>query len=121
MNDRILVVDDQQSVRATMEDALVESGYSVRTAESAEEALKLFIEGFDVSLIISDYRMPEGMNGFEFWKRLKQLSVEVPFILMTGDLTPELQEQTMAAGIPTLIKPVSERDLLRMVDLLLNR
>lgn len=120
MDKEILVVDDSPSVRVALQVALEDNGYVVESADSAETALQLLETGWRPALIISDYNMPGGMNGLEFWGQLKKSMVEAPFILMTADLTWELQEKTDASGITVLVKPISQNDLRRIVGLFLS-
>ena len=67
MSKRILVVDDDPSIRETFEEHLSLSGCDVRTVGSAEEALKTWAD-FEPILVITDIRMP-GMSGLDLLRR----------------------------------------------------
>lgn len=80
---RILVVDDTESILILMYRILKDLGYEVETVSNASEALEKFkIESFD--LVITDFNMP-GMNGVELAGALKALQPKVPIILYTSD------------------------------------
>jgi len=69
---RILVVDDDLSIRETFERHLKRVGHEVLTAASAEEALNALAD-FDPTLVITDVRMP-GMDGLELLRRVREAS-----------------------------------------------
>ena len=70
MNNKILIVDDNINVRATLKDIFSELGNTVMEAVSGEEALdKMQVEKPD--LVLVDTRLP-GMNGFEVCRRIKR-------------------------------------------------
>ncbi len=79
---RILVVDDDTSLRIYLEEELVEMGYEVLTASSAPEALKI-IEKEPIDLVVLDIRMP-GMTGIEALPRILGLKENLPIILNTA-------------------------------------
>jgi CheY-like chemotaxis protein len=78
----ILVVDDEETVRATIRRALTELGYPVAEAASGAEALAL-IEGETVELVILDYVMPE-MDGAETARRIAEIDPDLPIVFSTG-------------------------------------
>ncbi|MDD3146718.1 MAG: sigma-54 dependent transcriptional regulator [Candidatus Riflebacteria bacterium] len=92
----VLVVDDEKSILFSLKAALTKEGYSVRTAENPQEALR-FIEPGAFQVIISDYNMP-GMTGMEFLAQIKQIDPEVVFILMTAYGSEKLAIEAMKQG-----------------------
>lgn len=78
----ILVVDDEETVRATIRRALTELGYPVAEASSGPEALSLIGEE-TVELVILDYVMP-GMDGAETARRIAEIAPDLPIIFSTG-------------------------------------
>jgi EAL domain-containing protein (putative c-di-GMP-specific phosphodiesterase class I)/DNA-binding NarL/FixJ family response regulator len=79
---RVLVVDDEPALLRGYKTALTRQGCVVDVAPSARRALELLASStFDV--IVSDLHMPE-MNGLEFLRAVRQLDLDIPVILMTG-------------------------------------
>src|SRR3990172_7503830 len=78
----ILVVDDEKSVRESLNKVLSKEGYRVLEAESGEEALSVCRKEF-VNLVLTDLKMPE-MDGLELLKALKLLQPDVAVIMMTA-------------------------------------
>jgi CheY-like chemotaxis protein len=80
--DRILVVDDEKTVREALAALLRQSGYRVVVAESGHVAVEA-IEAFTFDFIIVDIFMPE-MNGLETIKIFRNNAPRVPIIAMSG-------------------------------------
>ena len=76
---RILVVDDDTSLRIYLQEELIDMGYEVITASNAPEALKI-VEHENIDLVILDIRMP-GMTGIEALPRILGLKEHLPVIL----------------------------------------
>ena len=82
-NGRILIVDDEESVRKGISWMIEWMGFEVQAAECGEKALKLFEENmFD--LVFTDFNMP-GMNGAGLARCIKEISPATPVVLITGD------------------------------------
>ena len=79
---RVLVVDDDESHRFTLESHLRETGYDVRAASTADEALGV-VHGFKPDLVITDIRMPGSLTGFDLLERLKE-STDADVMLVTA-------------------------------------
>ena len=114
---RLLVVDDDESVRLTTSEVLQLDGHRVDCAGSAAEAIMLIDEKpYDV--IISDVRMPE-TDGLAFYAMLRrdQPNAADRLVFATGDmLSPELGRALRATGRPCLEKPFLPSDIRRIVD-----
>ena len=101
---RVLVVDDDPPVRETLCELIAELGHESVPAAGGREALELLAaRPYDV--VITDLFMPE-MNGLEFVRHLRELSLEVPVILLTAVATPEVVAVLRAANVLCLRKPV---------------
>jgi CheY-like chemotaxis protein len=79
---RVLIVDDERSVRDLLRDFLTEMGDEVATAASGPEALEL-VPMFQPDVILTDMRMP-GMSGADLLGALRGSGVTAPVILITG-------------------------------------
>jgi DNA-binding NtrC family response regulator len=101
---RILVIDDEASMRECLKDWLMEDGYEVGLAASGEEGLVMSQkERWDVVLL--DLKMP-GMDGIETLKRLKDQDQESEVVMMTAYATVDTAVQAMKEGaFDYLVKP----------------
>lgn len=104
----IAIVDDEEVVRATLDDLLKSLGYSTLLFETADSFLASGVEG-TVECIISDVQMP-GTTGLQLARLMK--SRMVPIILITAFPTPEVAQQAKAAGVQRmLVKPFNLDEL----------
>lgn len=111
----LLVVDDQSPLRAIISRALMEAGYHVLEADEGEQALELIERPEnDVSLVISDIRMP-GMDGYELADRLTRRPRPMPMIFISG-----YGQTGIALPGSIFLKPFSMRELLIEVRRLLG-
>lgn len=101
---RVLVIDDEESIRDGVEQILSRQGYQVVTAPDGRSGLDLLDrEPFQVVLL--DLRMP-GMDGYEVLNRIKEADQEADVIIMTAHGTIETAVDTMRMGaIDFLTKP----------------
>jgi DNA-binding NtrC family response regulator len=112
---RILVVDDEETVRAICVRMLSPLGYAVDTAASGVEAMRL-LERQPFDLLITDYRMPGGFNGLEVAQAMKVHSPEVKIILMTAFPALDTAVETLRLGaMDYLVKPFDQSELIRCV------
>src|ERR1700691_2445392 len=113
MKKRVLVVEDEDKLRRILELQLVDSGFEVEKASSAEEALPL-IDRAD--LILTDFKLP-GMTGFEMLQIIRRMDSHVPVIVMTAYGTVENAVESMKAGAADfLLKPFSLDQLIAVVS-----
>jgi signal transduction histidine kinase/ActR/RegA family two-component response regulator len=112
---RVLVIDDEESVRSGMLHLLRDWGCECRAAEGIAEALAI-VQQWPPQLIISDYRLREQHTGSEAIARVREsLGTEIPALLITGDTAPERIREAEASGVPLLHKPVSPAHLYHLL------
>lgn len=117
---KILVVDDESRMRKLVKDFLVRSDYIVYEAQDGREAVDIFFEKNDISLVLLDVMMPN-MDGWQVCKEIRQYS-QVPIIMLTakGDERDELQGFKL--GVDEYItKPFSPKILVARVEAILRR
>lgn len=113
--DTILLVDDDATICACLDEILTRSGYEVVTRNDARSALDIMEQDRKISLVIADYRMP-GMNGLEMVRRLRERGPATPVVLLTGheDLESYLFTQSLG-NIQYIMKPVGAWELRKIV------
>ena len=118
---RILVVDDEESLRLTFQMFLGREGYGpVVTASTFEEAMAL-IEQQTFDLIISDIVM-EGASGIDLLRRVRELGLECPMVMVTGYPNINTASEAVRLGaFDYLAKPVKKADLLRTARMALQQ
>ncbi len=116
----IAVVDDDASVRESLESLIRSSGYSVKLFASAEEFLNS--PGLhETNCLILDVRLP-GMDGIDLHRHLLAKHYKVPVIFITAHASDEhTRSRALRNGaVDYLIKPFSEEALLSAVDVALS-
>ena len=111
---RVLVVDDEKSIRRTLGEFLRAEGYEVVEAEDAESAQRCLGEdGFDV--VVTDIVLPR-VSGVELLRRIQACAPDVPVVMMTGEPTVETATESLRAGaVDYLFKPITKAGILRVV------
>ena len=112
MAEKILVADDDASLRRVLEYNLAKEGYAVLTADSGEQALAL-LDAERVDLLITDIKMP-GMDGMDLLKRVRQASPETQVIVITAFGTIEMAVEAMKAGAFEYVTKPFNRDELSL-------
>ncbi len=116
MSGRLLVVDDDASVRRSLSETLTEEGYKVRSAESAEEALTLVAEAPRPDVVLSDVRMP-GLDGLELLELIRERSPSMDVILITAyDEMPAVVRAMREGALDFLVKPLDLDELLSVLE-----
>ena len=117
---KILVVDDESRMRKLVKDFLVKGGYDVLEASNGEEALDIFVEDKDISLVILDVMMPK-MDGWEACREIRGLS-DVPIIMLTAKSDERDELLGFDLGVDEYIsKPFSPKILVARVEAILRR
>ncbi|GAB4240516.1 MAG: sigma-54-dependent response regulator transcription factor ZraR [Acidobacteriota bacterium] len=110
---RVLVVDDESSVRKSLGGWLEEEGYEVGVAASAKEALEaLGKDEWDIFLV--DIKMP-GVDGLELQRRIREVNPEATIIIMTAYASVETAVEAMKQGAYDYIVKPFEPDHLEHV------
>jgi two-component system response regulator FixJ len=115
----IHLIDDDEAVRQALAFLLATAGHAVRVYESAEA----FLEGagwVQGGCIVSDVRMP-GLDGLALQRRLKEIGVTLPVVIMTGHGDVPLAVEAMKAGaIDFIEKPFDDEVLLSAIRVALK-
>ena len=116
---KILVVDDEASIRRILETRLKMAGYNVVTAEDGEEAVDLFNKT-NPDIVILDVMMPK-MDGYGVTREISRVS-DIPIIILTahGDVSERITGLELGAD-DYVIKPFSPKELEARVKAVLRR
>ncbi|MGS2716783.1 response regulator [Eionea flava] len=115
MKPKILLVDDERSIRSSLHRIFRKNGFDVFEADGGAAALEL-LNNETVDVVVSDQRMP-GMNGTEFLTQVKQQYPQIGRIMLSGqsdfdDLCDAINEANIYRFLP---KPWSEEQLVEIV------
>lgn len=118
---RILVVEDNEIVRVSLEATLQHWGYQTLGATDGEIAIDMMVDaGRGVDMVIADYRLGAGRNGVETVKEIeKRLGRSLPAIVLTGDIAEERIAEIASSGLEMLHKPVADEELRHKIAMLL--
>ncbi len=117
---KILLIDDEEIIRLSLQQDLQDEGYEVDTAEDGEPALKMFANGYD--LIITDLMM-EGVDGMTVLQKSRQANPQQAVFILTGYGELESAINALRLGAADyLLKPYNlEELLLRVKNCLANQ
>lgn len=111
---RILLVDDEKDIRATLSRFLRAAEHTVETAENAEAAIRC-LRGADFDVVVLDIILP-GVSGIELLRQIRAIAPQVQIIMITGEPTVENVAASLRAGaFDYLVKPIDKQDLLKSV------
>lgn len=117
---RILLLDDERLILATLGNGLRQAGFEVQTAESVLEAEAILAGGERPDLAILDVNLPQS-SGLDFAQRLREFD-QVPFIMLSAYSDPQYVERaTQEGALGYLVKPVDIVQLLPEVRAALAR
>ena len=118
-NGRVLVVDDEPSVRTVVRLILEKAGYDVLEAENGEAAIEVLNSGENrlvLDVVICDIRMPK-INGVQAIEYFQRAYPHVPVIVLTAYPETKMAVSLMRSGVADyLIKPVDARKLKAAVE-----
>ena len=120
---RVLLVEDEDTVRAVAERALVRQGFEVTTAADGEEGLETFVrtyeEGGSFDLIVSDVVMPT-MDGPTMAREIRTRRPEMPLLFMSGYAEETLRREIDIPNMHFLPKPFSVQQIVSAVETVLR-
>ena len=121
MTKKILVLEDESSIRSFIVINLTRAGYTAIEAETGEEALELLKGDPDIQVALLDIMLP-GMDGFEVCRRIRATNTRIGIIMLTA----RSQEMDKVTGLMTgaddyVTKPFSPAELTARVDALYRR
>ena len=102
----ILLVDDEDLVRLSTADMLVDLGYVVVETASAEEAVRVLARGDAFDAVITDHLMP-GMTGTDLARHIQAVRPQLPVLLVSG----YAEAEGVDIDLPRLTKPFRKDDL----------
>ncbi|SDE97618.1 response regulator [Rhodospira trueperi] len=112
----VLLVDDSDTIRASVSDILTRNGLKAETAKDGKDALGK-LNGFKADLIITDLNMPV-MDGLALIKEIRKLPAYrfTPVLMLTTESQQAKRDEARAAGATGwLVKPVKPDDLMAVV------
>ncbi|OGP12603.1 MAG: hypothetical protein A2052_02865 [Deltaproteobacteria bacterium GWA2_54_12] len=118
---RVLIVDDEKTIRETLQDIFTREGFKVETARDGREALDI-IEKEKFALVITDLKMP-GYGGMDLYESVlkKHAYLKDKIIILTGDVFSEdVREFLNGSGCPYVLKPFEPKKLIEMAVKLLS-
>ena len=106
---KVAIVDDDASVRDSLQFLIEILGHPVQTFESAVDFLRAEVRRF--SHLILDHHMPQ-MTGLDLAEQLREAELAIPIMLITGSLTPDMIERAKRLSIARVLeKPPSEQEI----------
>ncbi len=107
----ILLVDDEELFLKSLIEGLESNcgGFEILTAENGKKAVEVFRSGLKIDLMVTDLSMPE-MNGFELLAFVKKNFPATPALVLTGAVTPEIEEHLKSIGDYDCIEKTIEFD-----------
>ena len=116
----ILFVDDNLGSREAFAEIIRLHGHEVVEAANATEALQI-LDSFQLELVVTDFLMPDE-SGFQLIARIRQKLPDMPIILVSGYLSPEIAEVIAGwSGVKFIPKPIDAPVFLAAVDRLAGK
>ena len=116
MDQKLLLVDDEEGIRKVLGISLSDIGYKVFTAENGEQALKIFREE-SPPIVLTDIKMP-GMDGIELLQKIKHENPDTEVIMITGHGDMDLAIKSLKyRAVDFVTKPINDE----VLEIALNR
>jgi two-component system, cell cycle sensor histidine kinase and response regulator CckA len=107
---RVLLVEDEDMVRAVAERALTRAGYTVTPTADGEEGLAAVANGGEFDIVVSDVVMP-GMDGPAMARAIRQVRPDMPVLFMSGYAEEQLRGEIDMADMHFIAKPFSVQQI----------
>ena len=107
---KILVIDDEPSIRDLLDTLLSRKGYDVILTDSGQKGLEVFRRARP-DVVVLDLKMP-GMDGLTVLQQVRSLNPKQPVIVLTGAGTPETEQQVRALGVTEFVEKAFSLHLL---------
>lgn len=113
---RILLIEDDRLLRWWMARSLTREGFNVVAPPTVADGLKLATEvPFDV--LVSDWRLPDGHNGFEVLHAVQRIFPHIFSILISAEVDPDLTSRALDAGFHRVIpKPLEVSEIVGAIQ-----
>ncbi len=117
---QVFVVEDEETLRFAVEEALTEGGFAVTTANTGEEAMAMLDkEGADYRALITDVNLSGKLTGWDVARHAREISDTLPIIYMTGAGAHDWASK----GVPNsqlVLKPFAVAQIVTAVSQLIN-
>ena len=120
---KVLIIEDSEDFRSKMRSLLEILDYEVLEASDGLEGIDLIKRESDIGLIISDLHMPN-LDGLSMCKKIRSenIETEAPILMVTTEASPKLKKEGTDAGVyKWILKPVSDKKFLTMVEKIVSR
>ena len=116
----ILIVEDEEVLRAFSSEMLKDLGYNILTASNGEEALGVYAENHEIiNLVVSDMIMPK-KSGVELFSELKRIKPDIKFILVTGYCLEEAEGHVLRSMSAIMMKPYTTEKIAALIRKVLD-
>jgi PAS domain S-box-containing protein len=120
-SEQVLLVDDDEQVRAVALRQLTSLGYRVVTATNGTEALEILNRGVEIDLLFTDVVMPDGMGGRDLAEKAQQIRPSIKILFQSGYFEGALQRNgVLDESVDFIVKPYRKADLARKIRIVLH-
>ncbi|MBV8393887.1 MAG: response regulator [Alphaproteobacteria bacterium] len=120
-NEQVLLVDDNEDVRAVALRQLTSLGYRVIVASSGAEALDILRRGTEIDLLFTDVVMPDGIGGKELAEQAQKIRAGLKVLFASGYFEGALQRNgALEEATNFIVKPYKKADLARKIRVVLH-
>ncbi|MFK7828089.1 MAG: response regulator [Oligoflexales bacterium] len=118
---KILIVEDEESLRKDLKNLLAEGGFEVlESANGAEGLEQVNNHQNDISIIVSDYNMPE-KNGIEMSEQIAK-KAKIPIVILSSESSFELKDRARKVGVVLwMVKPLNKDNFIPVIKKTIER